>query len=154
MGPLRDNPPATVDFFEVAPENWIGIGGKPGKLGFGLLTRQRLQLREDPIQLRHVLLARDDRHRVKVVEPQLPRRPIAQPHQPQKILDNHVSHFLAGPPGRLGGIDARERRPLQAARGVESRGHFKGHSLVLRKTVPPGGVVGNPGARDGGIRRT
>ena len=31
MGPLRDNPPATVDFFEVAPENWIGIGGKPGK---------------------------------------------------------------------------------------------------------------------------
>ncbi|MGD8619845.1 MAG: DUF692 domain-containing protein, partial [Gammaproteobacteria bacterium] len=31
MGPLRDNPPDTVDFFEVAPENWIGIGGKPGK---------------------------------------------------------------------------------------------------------------------------
>ena len=31
MGPLRDNPPESVDFFEVAPENWIGIGGKPGK---------------------------------------------------------------------------------------------------------------------------
>jgi uncharacterized protein (UPF0276 family) len=31
MGPLRDNPPAPVDFFEVAPENWIGIGGKMGK---------------------------------------------------------------------------------------------------------------------------
>jgi uncharacterized protein (UPF0276 family) len=31
MGPLRDNPPAAVDFFEVAPENWIGVGGKPGK---------------------------------------------------------------------------------------------------------------------------
>jgi hypothetical protein len=31
MGPLQDNPPATVDFFEVAPENWIGIGGRPGK---------------------------------------------------------------------------------------------------------------------------
>ena len=31
MGPLQDNPAATVDFFEVAPENWIGIGGKPGK---------------------------------------------------------------------------------------------------------------------------
>jgi hypothetical protein len=31
MGPLRDNPPETVDFFEVAPENWIGVGGKPGK---------------------------------------------------------------------------------------------------------------------------
>ena len=31
MGPLRDNPPEPVDFFEVAPENWIGIGGKMGK---------------------------------------------------------------------------------------------------------------------------
>ena len=31
MGPLRDNPPKPVDFFEVAPENWIGIGGKPGR---------------------------------------------------------------------------------------------------------------------------
>jgi uncharacterized protein (UPF0276 family) len=31
MGPLRDNPPEDVDFFEVAPENWIGVGGKPGK---------------------------------------------------------------------------------------------------------------------------
>jgi uncharacterized protein (UPF0276 family) len=31
MGPLRDNPPDAVDFFEVAPENWIGVGGKLGK---------------------------------------------------------------------------------------------------------------------------
>ena len=31
MGPLRDNPPGSVGFFEVAPENWIGIGGKLGK---------------------------------------------------------------------------------------------------------------------------
>ena len=31
MGPLRDNPPRNIDFFEVAPENWIGIGGKMGK---------------------------------------------------------------------------------------------------------------------------
>ena len=31
MGPLRENPPDNVDFFEVAPENWIGIGGKMGK---------------------------------------------------------------------------------------------------------------------------
>jgi uncharacterized protein (UPF0276 family) len=31
MGPLQDNPPGTIDFFEVAPENWIGVGGKPGK---------------------------------------------------------------------------------------------------------------------------
>ena len=31
MGPLQDNPPNAVDFFEVAPENWIGIGGKLGK---------------------------------------------------------------------------------------------------------------------------
>ena len=31
MGPLRDHPPAAVDFFEIAPENWIGIGGRMGK---------------------------------------------------------------------------------------------------------------------------
>jgi len=31
MGPLRDNPPASVDFLEVAPENWIGVGGKLGR---------------------------------------------------------------------------------------------------------------------------
>jgi uncharacterized protein (UPF0276 family) len=31
MGPLQQTPPECVDFFEVAPENWIGIGGKMGK---------------------------------------------------------------------------------------------------------------------------
>jgi len=31
MGPLRDDPPAAIDFFEIAPENWIGVGGKMGK---------------------------------------------------------------------------------------------------------------------------
>jgi uncharacterized protein (UPF0276 family) len=28
MDPLADHPPRQVDFFEVAPENWIGVGGK------------------------------------------------------------------------------------------------------------------------------
>ncbi|MDX1697580.1 MAG: DUF692 family protein, partial [Thiohalobacterales bacterium] len=31
MGPLRDNPSGIPDFLEVAPENWIGIGGRMGK---------------------------------------------------------------------------------------------------------------------------
>lgn len=31
MGPLQDHPPAGVDFFEIAPENWIGVGGRLGK---------------------------------------------------------------------------------------------------------------------------
>ncbi len=31
MGPLRDNPTDKIDFLEVAPENWIGIGGKMNK---------------------------------------------------------------------------------------------------------------------------
>ncbi|MEM7282326.1 MAG: DUF692 domain-containing protein [Pseudomonadota bacterium] len=31
LGPLKDNPPAQVDFLEVAPENWIDVGGKLGK---------------------------------------------------------------------------------------------------------------------------
>jgi uncharacterized protein (UPF0276 family) len=31
MGPLADHPPDQVGFLEVAPENWIGIGGSYGK---------------------------------------------------------------------------------------------------------------------------
>jgi uncharacterized protein (UPF0276 family) len=31
MGPLADQPPGQVGFYEVAPENWIGVGGSFGK---------------------------------------------------------------------------------------------------------------------------
>ncbi len=31
MGPLADQPPEQVGFYEVAPENWIGVGGRYGK---------------------------------------------------------------------------------------------------------------------------
>jgi uncharacterized protein (UPF0276 family) len=31
MGPLADQPPGQVGFYEVAPENWIGVGGRFGK---------------------------------------------------------------------------------------------------------------------------
>jgi hypothetical protein len=31
LGPLQDTPDAPIDFFEVAPENWINVGGKFGK---------------------------------------------------------------------------------------------------------------------------
>ena len=31
MGPLADHPAPPVDFFEVAPENWMGVGGRFGK---------------------------------------------------------------------------------------------------------------------------
>jgi uncharacterized protein (UPF0276 family) len=31
MGPLADQPSAQVGFYEVAPENWIGVGGRYGK---------------------------------------------------------------------------------------------------------------------------
>lgn len=31
MGPLEDQAPAQIDFFEVAPENWINLGGSYGK---------------------------------------------------------------------------------------------------------------------------
>ncbi len=31
MGPLEDQAPAQIDFFEVAPENWINLGGTYGK---------------------------------------------------------------------------------------------------------------------------
>ncbi|MGZ8218576.1 HvfB family MNIO-type RiPP peptide maturase [Methylomagnum sp.] len=31
IGPLAEQPPESVDFYEVAPENWMRIGGKLGK---------------------------------------------------------------------------------------------------------------------------
>ncbi len=31
LGPLAEQPPSTVDFMEVAPENWMGLGGTLGK---------------------------------------------------------------------------------------------------------------------------
>jgi len=31
LGPLQDTPDRAVDFFEIAPENWIGVGGKLGR---------------------------------------------------------------------------------------------------------------------------
>ncbi len=31
MGPLADQPEPPVDFMEVAPENWMGVGGKLGR---------------------------------------------------------------------------------------------------------------------------
>ena len=31
LGPLTDHPPQQVGFYEVAPENWIGVGGSWGK---------------------------------------------------------------------------------------------------------------------------
>ena len=31
MGPLADQPPQQVSFYEVAPENWMGVGGAWGK---------------------------------------------------------------------------------------------------------------------------
>lgn len=31
MGPLADVPDSAIDFMEIAPENWIGIGGRFGK---------------------------------------------------------------------------------------------------------------------------
>ncbi|HEY6986282.1 MAG TPA: DUF692 domain-containing protein [Rhodanobacteraceae bacterium] len=31
LGALRDEPDAPIDFFEIAPENWIGVGGHLGR---------------------------------------------------------------------------------------------------------------------------
>jgi uncharacterized protein (UPF0276 family) len=31
IGPLQEHPSAPIDFFEIAPENWIGVGGKLGR---------------------------------------------------------------------------------------------------------------------------
>jgi uncharacterized protein (UPF0276 family) len=31
LGPLQEQPSARIDFFEIAPENWIGVGGRLGR---------------------------------------------------------------------------------------------------------------------------
>jgi uncharacterized protein (UPF0276 family) len=31
MGPLAERPPGQIGFYEIAPENWIGVGGRLGK---------------------------------------------------------------------------------------------------------------------------
>ncbi|MCB1702717.1 MAG: DUF692 family protein, partial [Halioglobus sp.] len=31
LGPLQSTEPAAIDFLEVAPENWIGVGGRLGR---------------------------------------------------------------------------------------------------------------------------
>jgi uncharacterized protein len=40
LGPLRAAPAGTVDFLEVAPENWIGVGGSLGEAFEELADRQ------------------------------------------------------------------------------------------------------------------
>ena len=40
MDPLLDQVPDEIDFFEVAPENWIGVGGRLGRK-FRQITEQR-----------------------------------------------------------------------------------------------------------------
>ena len=39
MGPLADQPSSQVDFYEVAPENWLGVGGSQGR-AFRALTER------------------------------------------------------------------------------------------------------------------
>src|SRR6476659_5944952 len=39
LGPLQEFPDAAIDFFEVAPENWINVGGRLGKT-FRTLTER------------------------------------------------------------------------------------------------------------------
>ncbi|MEQ8233882.1 MAG: DUF692 domain-containing protein [Gammaproteobacteria bacterium] len=40
MGPLQDEIPAAIDFFEVAPENWLDVGGRLGE-AFARITAER-----------------------------------------------------------------------------------------------------------------
>lgn len=39
LGAAAEHPPAGVDFWEVAPENWIGVGGRSGRLFRSLTER-------------------------------------------------------------------------------------------------------------------
>ncbi len=49
LGPLQDQIPEAIDFFEAAPENWLGVGGRLGN-AFERIARQR------PLALHGLLL--------------------------------------------------------------------------------------------------
>jgi uncharacterized protein (UPF0276 family) len=40
LGPLQDHVPDEIEFFEAAPENWLGVGGRLGQ-AFARITRER-----------------------------------------------------------------------------------------------------------------
>lgn len=40
LGPLQDHVPEEIEFFEAAPENWLGVGGRLGQ-AFARITRER-----------------------------------------------------------------------------------------------------------------
>lgn len=42
MGPLQEAAPGAIDFLEVAPENWIGVGGRSGRQFAALAERYPL----------------------------------------------------------------------------------------------------------------
>ncbi|MDW8479384.1 MAG: DUF692 domain-containing protein [Xanthomonadales bacterium] len=73
LAELAALPDPPVDFFELAPENWIGVGGAPGRLLAALLERRPVALHglslslAGPDPLDRELLARSrefaDRHR-------------------------------------------------------------------------------------------
>ncbi|MEQ8659796.1 MAG: DUF692 domain-containing protein [Gammaproteobacteria bacterium] len=76
MGPLQDEIPASIDFFKVAPENWLDVGGRLGE-AFARITAHRPLLAHGlllnlggPDPLDHAFLARLkrflDAHRVVV----------------------------------------------------------------------------------------
>ena len=44
MDVLKENPPSQVDFMEVAPENWIGVGGRFGRKFRNLAERYPIVL--------------------------------------------------------------------------------------------------------------
>ncbi len=83
------------------------------------LAGQRIQFVEDAVELCDILLARDDGHGVVVVEAEFLRRPVAELHQAEEVLDDDVADLLAGAPGRLtfGGVLFRRHERVDIAHG-------------------------------------
>ena len=42
LGPLQDHIPDAIDFFEIAPENWLGVGGRLGDALEGIVNERPL----------------------------------------------------------------------------------------------------------------
>ena len=90
MGPLAERVGPMPDFFELAPENWIGVGGRFGKLlrrftercpfvahGLSLSLDGPAPIDEQLLQgIKHFL----DRHRIRAYSEHLLKPALTKPH--------------------------------------------------------------------------
>ena len=134
MGPLADQPSLPVDFFEVAPENWIGVGGRYGKQfrafteRYPFVTHGLSLSLGGPAPLDEVFL-----HQLKRF---LDAHHIASLHRASQLLQRRWSSLRsdADPVHRRGGYACVCAYPPRA--GHSATAHCRRKRVLLRRARP------------------